>query len=237
MPLTKPALVHADPGRPVTAQAWNAIVDAIGTLYDAVNALGGNALTIEVTAGASARPDARVVAVPAAGGRAIAAIAPFAGQARHQVAGLVDGNWLLKVSAAGCDDASVPITLPGTSEVTVPLTLSQSVVPDLFGLTVTQALAALATAQLGVDFIVDTAGDAVPKLNPPEPQKNAVVLVQQPAAGGYAAKNASQVRLIVSAQLETAVVAVPDLTGMSLAQASAALQAAGLDLGTTTISS
>ena len=31
MPLTKPALVNEEPGRPITAQGWNAIVDAFWT--------------------------------------------------------------------------------------------------------------------------------------------------------------------------------------------------------------
>ena len=44
MSIPKPALVQAEPGRPVTAQAWNAVLGAVDALYDAVNALGGNAV-------------------------------------------------------------------------------------------------------------------------------------------------------------------------------------------------
>jgi hypothetical protein len=236
MPFTPPALVHAEPGRPITAQAWNALVDAIGSLYDAVNTLGGNLLMVDVQVGGAARSDARVVAVPAAGGRAIAAVAPFAGQARYQLAGLTDGAWQLKVSAPGCADASVDISVPASTEATVTLTPNQIAMPDLYGLTVVQALAALAGPNLTVDTILDVTGDNVPKLNPPTHQQGAVVLAQSPAPGSLATAGAAQVRLVVSAQIESAIVAVPNLAGMTLAQATAALAAVGLEIGTTSVS-
>ncbi len=235
MPLTKPALATADPGRPITAQAWNAITAAINGLYDAVNALGGNAVAVEVTAGGAARADARVVAVPAAGGRPIPAIAPFPGQVKHQLSGLTDGTWSLKVSAPGCADASVDITVPAATQATVSLTVNQQVMPDLFGRTLTQALAALGAKTLTIDSIFDASGEAVPKLNPPAQFQNAVVLWQHPAPAAYALANTAQVRLVVSAELQPAAVTVPNLTGLTLAEATAALTKAGLKIGTTTI--
>ncbi|MEY4748462.1 MAG: hypothetical protein RIQ60_676 [Pseudomonadota bacterium] len=236
MSFTPPALVHAEPGRPITAQAWNALVDAIGSLYDAVNTLGGNLLAVDVLVDGSPRADARVVAVPAGGGRAVQAVAPYAGQLRYQLAGLTDGAWQLKVSAPGCADASVDVTVPASSEASVSLTLNQVAMPDLYGLTVVQALAVLAGRNLTLDTILDVTGENVPKLNPPTHQQGTVVLAQRPAAGDWANANAAQVRLVVSAQIESAIVAVPNLAGMTLAQATAALKAAGLELGTTSVS-
>jgi hypothetical protein len=235
MSLTKPALVHADPGRPVTAQAWNAIVDAVGGLYDAVNALGGNSLLVTVNAGGQPRPDARVVALPVAGGRAIPAVAPFAGQARHQLSGLGDGAWRIIVSAAGCSDSSVDVTLPSANEVTVALTLVQKPMPDLFGRTALQALNTLAAAGLTLDAIFDTAGEPVPKSNLPTRFQTAVVLAQSPDAGSPVPPGAAQVRLVVSAELESPNVTVPNLAGLTLAEAGAALAKLGLVLGTTTV--
>ena len=43
MPLTKPPLATVSPGEPVTAQGWNAMVNGLSALYDAVRALGGAA--------------------------------------------------------------------------------------------------------------------------------------------------------------------------------------------------
>ena len=40
MALEKPPLATVEPGRPITAQGWNAIVDALSALYDAVLAFG-----------------------------------------------------------------------------------------------------------------------------------------------------------------------------------------------------
>lgn len=235
MSLIKPALVHADPGRPVTAQAWNAIVDAVGTLYDAVNALGGNTLLVTVNAGGQPRSDARVVAVPAGGGRAIPAIAPFPGQTQHQLAGLTDGAWQLQVTAAGCTDASIDVTVPATTSTTVSLTVAQKLMPDLFGRTALQALNTLAGQGLTLDLIFDAAGEAVPKSNLPTRFQTAVVLAQSPEPGAFVPPGAAQVRLVVSAELETPNVTVPNLAGLTLAEATAALSKLGLKVGTTTV--
>ena len=235
MSLIKPALVHADPGRPVTAQAWNAIVDAVGTLYDAVNALGGNSLLVTVNAGGQPRADARVVAVPAGGGRAIPAIAPFPGQTQHQLAGLTDGTWQLQVTAAGCTDASVDVTVPASTTTTVSLTVAQKVMPDLFGRTALQALNTLAGQGLTLDLIFDAAGEAVPKSNLPTRFQTAVVLAQSPAPGAFVPPGAAQVRLVLSAELETPNVTVPNLARLTLAEATAALSKLGLKVGTTTV--
>lgn len=235
MPLTKPALVHADPGRPVTAQAWNALVDAIGTLFDAVDALGGHAVSVGVSDAGGARSDARVVALPVTGGRAIAAIAPFPGQSAHQLAGLTAGDWQLHISAAGCADASVTITVPVAAPVAVTLSANQSRMPDLFGRPLTQALAALAGPAIAVDAILNVAGDSIPKTNPPAQYQNAVVLAQQPPAGSWVGSTGAPVRLIVSAEMESSIVTVPNLAGLTLAEASRALAAVGLEIGSTSV--
>lgn len=235
MPLIKPALVHADPGRPVTAQAWNALVDAIGALYDAVDALGGHAVAIDVGDGSGTRSDARIVALPATGGRAIAAIAPFPGQTAHQLAGLTAGDWQLHVSAPGCADANVTITVPVAAPVTVTLTPNQQRMPDLFGRTLTQALAALATPGFAVEAVLNVTGTSIPKINPPAQHQNAVVLAQMPPAGSWVAAASAQVRLIVSAEMESSIVTVPNLAGLTLAEATRALAAVGLEIGSTSV--
>lgn len=235
MSLIKPALVHADPGRPVTAQAWNVIVDAVDTLCDAVNALGGNVLLVTVNAGGQPRADARIVAVPASGGRAIPAIAPFPGQAQHQLAGLTDGTWQLQVTAAGCSDASVDVSVPTTASTTVTLTLAEKLMPDLFGRTALQALNTLAAQGLTLDLIFDAAGEELPKSSLPTRFQTAVVLAQSPDAGSFVPPGAAQVRLVVSAELESPNVTVPNLTGLTLAEATTALTKLGLKVGITTV--
>ena len=49
MPLTRPTLASVNPGEPLTAQAWNSLVNGLTALYDAVIALGGATLEVEVT--------------------------------------------------------------------------------------------------------------------------------------------------------------------------------------------
>ena len=48
MALVKPPLASVEPGRPITAQGWNQIVDALSVLYDAVLAIGSGSVTVSV---------------------------------------------------------------------------------------------------------------------------------------------------------------------------------------------
>ena len=86
MSLVKPALSTALPGKPITAQAWNGITDALGTLFDAVNALGGATVRVQVASNGQPVPAALVMAVPSGEGRPVVAVPPYPGVLTHTVA-------------------------------------------------------------------------------------------------------------------------------------------------------
>jgi hypothetical protein len=169
MPLDKPPLPTASPGRPITAQGWNAIVDALGRLYDAVAAIGSG--TLEVTVSFSGKPvrQAVVTATPAGGGNPVVAVPPAGSRASYVLAGVSEGQWQLVVQATGYGDVVLDTAVPSPGPVVVSLTPIGPTVPDMFGQPLQTAFAALTTAGLGVGLIVDTLGQEVARTPIPTP--------------------------------------------------------------------
>lgn len=236
MPLDKPALTRADPGRPVTAQAWNAILDGLDNLYDVVAELGGAVVTVSVTTSdGSPVPGARVVATPLGEvGRPVEGIAPFAGATDFQVVGLTAGPWRISVRAPAYQDEVRDITVPVTGPVQVQMTPSRVAVPDLFGLGAQEAVNRLTAAGLQVDQIIDVTGQDVAKTNMPTANQNSLVLVQSPGAGFRADPGADRVRLVVAAALQPeATVTMPSLIGLTYDEVVSVLNRLGLVVGRT----
>jgi hypothetical protein len=238
MALEKPPLATVEPGRPVTAQGWNAIVAAIGALYDAVLAFGSGTLAVSVQANGQPVVGAQVVAEPVSGGQPIEAIPLFGTQTTYLVTGVSDGNWRVNVSASGFTTQVVETTVPQTSPVAVNLGLAGVVVPDLFSRGVQEALLALQAVGLDVDVMIDALGHEVSKLQLPAEYQNAPVLAQLPEAGVVIDPATTRLRLVVAAAVrDEPVVVVPSLIGLTQAEASRALEQLGLRLGRVTVRS
>ncbi len=236
MPLVKPALATALPGKPITAQAWNEITTALGTLFDAVNALGGATIAVQVASGGQPVPDAQVLAVPQGEGQPVVAVPPYPGVLTHTVAGVTEGTWTLHVSAPGFVSQAITVTVPVVAAVTVNLVLAGVAMPDLFAIPASQALAALAAAGITVDLVLDAAGQELPKTSLPPASANVPVLAQQPPAGAVIDPATDRARLVLAASFEQeSVVVMPNLSGLSLAEATKALEGLGLKVGVTTI--
>lgn len=234
MPLTKPPLVNVSPGQPVTAQAWNAVLAAIGALYDAVIGLAGDSVEVSVNGGAVT--NASVVAVPTAGGAPVAAVPPRGGGATYTLTHLTAGAWTVHVKAAGFQDAQVPLTVPATtSPLAITLTATTKPMPDLLGQTAQTAVQMLTTAGVQLGSILDVQGVAVAKPLPAE-RNNAKVLFQFPDPGEQVVAATANTRLVLSA-LPTSNVKMPNLIGKTYAQAEAELEALGLKITKVNISS
>jgi hypothetical protein len=230
-PLVKPSLAAVSPGHPVTAQGWNAIQDAVGALYDAVNALGGNTLEVQVREGTTALTDARVVAVSATA-PPIEAVPPRAGTTAFMITGLTPGAWTVHVSVPGYTPGqSGTITIPSSSPVTVTLTPTTILMPDLLGVTATVAVNALSGASIQLDQILDVQGEEVNKTSLPADRATAKVLFQFPTPGTRITAATAKTRLVISAEPESQITTVPALNGMTYAQMVQALSDAGLRLG------
>ena len=236
MALTKPALPQVNPGEPITAQGWNGLRDATLTLYDAVLALGQGVLQVDVRSGAAPLSGAVVVAVPDAGGPPVAAVPPFADRTTYEVTGVAEGNWTVHVAAAGFAAKATPVALPRADPLVVDLAPAGVAVPDLFGLTLQDALTALRGPGIGVDRILDALGHDVAAAAPAPEQQVAPVLAVLPPAGTVVDPVAQRVRLVIAAAVrEEPVVTMPALAGLTQTEAARVLQQLGLRLGNVTV--
>jgi hypothetical protein len=238
MPLEKPPLATVEPGRPITAQGWNEIVDALGALYDAVLAFGSGTLAISVQADGSVVDGVEVVAEPLAEGQPIEALPLFGTRTTYLVTGVTDGAWRVHVSAPGFTSQVVDATVPAAAPVTVNLVRAGVAVPDLFGQPLTSALAAMRAAGLEADLLIDAMGDEISRSQVPAEYQNQPILAQLPPAGTVVDAAVVRLRLVVAAAVRSdPVVTVPSLIGLTQAEATRALEKLGLRLGKITVRS
>jgi hypothetical protein len=239
MALTKPALANVNPGDPVTAQAWNAIVNGVGDLFDAVLAFGHGVLDVSVLFNGDAVGNAQVVAVPAAGDLTpIEAVQLYGTVTTYTVVGVTAGQWHVFVSAPGFQPQSQDVTVPASGPLVFNLVAAGVVVPDLFGVAAQDALTQLSALNLNVDVILDVLGHEVPKSSLPPQYQNQPILDQLPPAGTVVDPSSQRLRLVVATALEQApVVTMPSLVGLSYDEVASVLGGLGLKVGKTTVQS
>lgn len=236
MPLTKPALANVTPGQPVTAQAWNTIVNGLDDIYDAVLAIGTGVLQVRVEAGGAPVRGAQVVGVPLGEGNPVAALPLFGDVTTYELTGITPGNWRVFVQAAGFQPETRDVTAPATDPLVVSLTTAGVVMPDLFGVAAQEALSRLATAGLTVDLILDITGHEISRQTLPPASQNAPVLLQLPEAGTVLDPASQRVRLVLAAAIDQIpVVTMPSLVGLTQDEVATVLNQLGLVLGTTTV--
>jgi hypothetical protein len=230
MPLTRPTLASVSPGEPLTAQAWNALVTGLTGLYDAVIALGGGTLEVEVTGAPAA--DITVVAEPLGEGRATEALPPFGTRTRHLLVGLTDGPWRVHVRAPGRTTQQREVTMPVADPLSVALTVDGVVVPDFFGQPARSVLDQLRSLGIDADALIDTTGREVSRAALPPEYVDSPILLQLPEAGVVVPAGSGRVRLVVASALRRdPVVTMPSLVGLSLTEAKQVLDRLGLVLG------
>jgi len=234
--LLKPPRVNEEPGRPIPAQGWNAIVGAIGALYDAVLAIGSGTLTVSVQADGQPVNGATVIAEPVGEGQPVRGLPLFGTRTTYLVTGVSDGAWRVHVSAPGYVTQILETTVPETAPLAVNLARAGSVVPDVFGQPLQGCLNALRAANLDVDVIIDALGKEISRTQVPAEYQNAAVLMQLPDAGTVIDPATTRVRLVVAAAVrEEPIVALPSLVGLTQSEAATALSAVGLRLGKVTV--
>ena len=241
MPLTKPALAAAEPGMPITAQAWNEIIDGLSDLYDAVLALGAAVVTVSVTLSDVPLPSAVVVAEPLSGeGFEVPAIPPIGSRTDYLLAGLTPGPWRVRIKAIGLNEESRDIEVPRDEPLAVAMEAAGPVVPDLFGLALSVALTELRNGEISADRVrvLDAAGREVSPHDVPAEHRNSDVLIQSPDPGHVLASAAETVRLVVAAPLvEAETVTMPSLIGLTYDELVQTLTSLGLRVGRTTVRS
>jgi len=221
-------LVNA--GEPVTAQAWNDIVEALGQVHTHLESTEATALKVQVTTPGADLASVRVTAVRG-DGIAIDAVAPVSPGTQHVFAGLRPGSYTLRVEAPGYQGATSSVTVPDAAVQNIALTAAGGFMPPVFGLELQEALAVLANVQIAVGRILDVTGTDVPAANPGPQYNGSRVLMQLPQAG-EAVPTGQSVQLVIAAVLAAqASIEIPSLTGLTLPEAQKALESLGLVLG------
>lgn len=231
MTVELPALAQVEAGRPITADAWNEILDSLGLLRDAINAIGSGELQVTVhPAGQTDQkiPGADIVAVNKDTGRAIRAAQPFPGRAAHTIIGIGAGKWDLHITAPDYQLRSYEVSYPEDTAVSVGLTQDGKAVPDVFGIKLSAAKSVLTAQGMTISKIIDSAGKNHAVDDAPA---SMVVLYQLPAQGTVINPAVDRIRLVIAAEVEiTGMVQVPDITGMTPTAAAAKLAEYGLTM-------
>lgn len=231
MPVNVPPSKTVNPGEPLTADAWNAIVTGIVALTQYLNST--EATGVHVVIHNAGLTGARVTATRD-DGLSFEAVKPVPPGTDYILAGLRPGAYTIRVEAAGFQTSTSAVTVPVAAPVEFTLQASGGFMPELFGMTLRAALQELSSQHIAVGRILDVVGRDVAPANPTSTYLDQPLIGYVPSAG-VAVPPDGQVQLLVSAPLQVQPsVEVPSLAGLSLSEAQKALEAIGLTVGKVT---
>jgi len=218
------------PGEPITAQAWNDLVEGIHALNEFVRTSQATSLRVQLANTDIELGTVRVTARRDDGWLA-EAVAPVAADGQFVFTALPQGAFTVRAEAPGFKTATANVTVPGDG--TVQLTLEQdgAFMPNLIGVELSAALAELGDSSITVGRLLDVVGRELPPAKPDPEYASQPVLMQLPDPG-VAVPPEGKVQLVVAAALQVEEsLEVPPLTGLTLTEARKALEAIGLKLG------
>jgi hypothetical protein len=226
------------PGQPLTAQAWNDLVDGIDAVHQFLRATQ-HTVQVRIT---NTDIDLREVRVTATRNDAapVEAVRPLTPTGVHVLSRLEAGSWTITASAVGFRPATTPLEVSDGGATTVSLALepSANVMPDLFGLPLSVAIRVLSEAGIPFARLLDFSGTEYAPAKPGNDILGQPVLAQSPWPGALfdttsGGLGASLV-IAVPAKLES-VAEVPSLAGLTQAEAKQVLEKIGLRLGKVTV--
>lgn len=218
-------------GEPLTAQAWNDVVEALGDVYAELNSR--RSASVHIT---NPGLDLRLVRVVArhASFTPIEAIRPSGDATLHVLAGIRPGDWTVQIEADGFVPEQLALAVPEEGEAApleVALRPAGVPMPRVFGLPFRDALATLEAAGIAPSQTFDITGTAYVLDEARRELGDSPVLVQLPAPGVLITQS-TPVGLVVGAALESQPsVVMPSLVGMTLDEARRTLEALGLVIG------
>lgn len=231
----EPAFIktNVQAGDPLTAQAWNDVVNAVAALYHFIESTEAASVQVQIANTGIELGSVRVTATRD-DGISTEAVRPIAPATQHTFPGLRPASYKIRAEAPGFETATLDLVVPADGAVpTQNLTLTKkgAFMPGVFGLTLRQALDQLGGLSIAVNNIIDVTGTAVPVANPGSAYTESIVLMQLPMAG-LAVAPGEAAQLVISAALQAeASVEMPSLVGLTLAEATKALEAIGLKVG------
>lgn len=236
--ITPPPLVDATPGDPITSEAWNNVLTAIRTVYDALNrSLGTMTVTVKDKADGNPLPYAVVTATPDDETLPVrSGLYAGAKTRRFVIPSVAPAAYAVTVEAGGYATETREVTIADDGsgqDVTVEMTVVDVTfpAPNVFGRFLAEAVEMVSAAGLQIARIVDSHGNDIPPGAIPKEAANAVVIAQVPEPGSPVQANGSIVVGVTAKADFTERVKVPDLRGLTLDEARAKLAEAGLVLG------
>lgn len=223
---------NVNAGEPVTAEAWNQIVDGLRAVNGHVRTAVASALAVTIGNTEIDIAGLRVTASKADGPQVFQAVLdPEAAAVAFTFSALPAGVYTVRAAAPGFATASQSVTAPDDAEIALTLVPDGALMPNLFGQSLAAGLKTLADRAIVVARVIDITGREVAPANPGADFADAPILVQVPAAG-TAVPKAAGISLAIAASLKLEPsVEVPPLKGLSLSEARQALESVGLVLG------
>ncbi len=224
------------PGEPLTAQAWNDVLDGVDQLYQFI-AASRHTLRVTIT-NPEIDPEQVRVAAARADGAPVEAVRPVPPSKQHTLSGLEAGAWTVSAELAGYDTGTKSVTVAadaGETSIEMALNKVGNFMPDLFGAALADARTALGGAGIPLVRVLDFNGRDLPPTQPDAHNDVAPVLVQWPPPGA-ALPPGGGARLVIAVpvQVEPAI-AVPSLVSLTEPEARKALELVGLVLGKVTV--
>lgn len=229
MPLTF-TKTNVSPGEPVTAQAWNALVDGLFDVQ-AVLLTGAGTVRVSVTGDQRDIDVALVVATDVNGVRHEAVRQASAGDP-FTFPRLTAGAYTISVSAPGCTPANAAVTVADDGSATpdpvpVALAFTGKRMPNALGLKWKDAVGQL---QAVAPRVLDASGKGVPLTGFDTQYNDAPVLMQWPDPDEVVPNGKDAFVIIVTIIKPAAIVTTPNVIGKTVAQAQVELAKVGLQL-------
>ena len=171
-----------NPGEPVTAQAWNDIVQALAAMNQYLITSEASSVRVQVANAGIDPARVRVTAV-SGDGSASEAVGPIPPGTEHVLSGLRPGTYTVRAEAPGFEPATANVTVPASAVVALTMAPRGAIMPEVFGKTLRECLAQLAGLGIAVARVVDISGRDIAPANPDPDAIDAPVLVQVPAPG------------------------------------------------------
>jgi|GEM_PF-1451362 len=216
------------PGEPITAQAWNELVDGIRSLNEFV--VSSQKTALEVSLG-NVDIDLASVRVTAERDDGWLLEAAVNSDNVFVFTSLPAGAFVVTASAAGFSSASQNITVPDQEALVLTLAQKGAFMPNVTGLELGIALKQLAGLNISVGRLLDVVGRELAPAKPDSGYLRQPLLVQLPDPG-VPVLPGDEISLVVSIALQTDdSVEMPPLTGLTLTEARKTLESLGLRLG------
>lgn len=228
MDLEQFTAIKVSPGDPITAQAWNELVQGIHALNAFVAA--SEKTSLQVTLG-NTEIDLATVRVTAERDDGWSMEAVLNSKDMFVFASLPAGAFTVSASAPGFSPATQAITVPTADTIALTLTPNGAFMPNVTGAELGVALQTLKKQGISVGRLLDVVGRELAPANPDSVYLRQPLLVQLPDPGVVVLPGDSITLVVATALQVDDSVEMPPLTGLTLAEARKTLESLGLRLG------